>query len=122
MALDPVSPPASAIAIAAGSITITGSIFGLQYEALLAGFFGGLCFVTYAPPATKGRLAASLLAASLMAGFFAPIILVGLLNYVSWLAQVNETALRIGVAAWIGLAGQSSLPFILSRVNKKIGG
>lgn len=122
MAFDPVSPPASAIALAAGTITITGSIFGVQYEALLAGFFGGLCYITYTPPATKLRLAASLAAASLLAGFFAPIMLVGLLNYISWLEKVNESALRIGVAAWIGLTGQSALPFILSKLNKKIGG
>lgn len=120
MALEPVSSSTTGIALAAGTITITGSVFGVQYEALLAGFFGGLCYITYSPPTKKIRLAATLVAASLMAGFFAPIIQVGLLNYLPWLKEVNETALRIGVAAWIGLAGQSVLPAILSKLNKKI--
>lgn len=120
MALEPVSSSTTGIALAAGTITITGSVFGVQYEALLAGFFGGLCYITYTPPASKMRLASMLAAASLTAGFFAPILTVGLLNYVPWLEKVSETALRIGVAAWIGLAGQSALPFILSKMNKKI--
>lgn len=118
---EPVSSTTTGIALAAGTVTITGSVFGVQYEALLAGFFGGLVYITYSPPTSKMRLAASLVAASLSAGFFAPIVTVGLLNYLPWMEKVAESALRIGVAAWIGLAGQSALPFILSKLNKKIG-
>lgn len=120
MALEPVSSTTTGIALAAGTITITGSVFGVEYEALLAGFFGGLCYITYTTPTTKIRLAAMLATASLTAGFFAPILTVGLLNYLPWLEKVNEVALRIGVAAWIGLVGQSAMPYILSKLNKKI--
>lgn len=121
MALEPVSSTTTGIALAAGTVTITGSVFGVEYEALLAGFFGGLCYITYMPVTSKLRLAATLAAASLTAGFFAPICTVGLLNYLPWLAKVGEDALRIGVAAWIGLAGQSAMPFLLAKLNKKIG-
>ncbi len=120
---EPVSTTATTgIALAAGTLTISGSILGVQYEALLAGFFGGLCYLTYIPPTTKLRVATSLAVSSLMAGFFAPILTVGLLNYLPWLVQAGETTLRIGVAAWVGLAGQSALPAILSKMNKKIEG
>lgn len=119
---EPVSSTTTGIALAAGTLTITGSVFGVQYEALLAGFFGGLCYLTYVPPAGRLRLAASLAAASLMAGFFAPIITVGLLNYFPWLSKAGEITLRIGVAAWVGLVGQSALPAILRKLNKKIEG
>lgn len=121
MALDPVSSSTTGIALAAGTVTLTGSIFGVEYEALLAGFFGGLCFITYTPATTKLKLAATLVASSLMAGFFAPIVSVGLLNYFPWLKEVSESALSIGVAAWIGLASQSAVPYLLAKLNKKIG-
>lgn len=120
MPIEPVSTSTAGIALAAGTITLTGSVFGVQYEALLAGFFGGLCYLSYVTPATKLRIATSLATASLLAGFFAPFLTVGLLKFLPWLSEVGD-GLRIGVAAWVGLAGQSAMPFILAKLNKKIG-
>lgn len=119
---EPVASATTGIAIAAGTLTITGSILGVQYEALLAGLFGGLCYLSYSPTVSKLRLSVNLATSSLMAGFFAPILMVGVLNYFPYLSKAGETPLRIAVAAWIGLVSQSAVPFLLKKLNKKIEG
>lgn len=120
MALEPVSSTTTGIALAAGTVTLTGSIFGVQYEALLAGFFGGLCYLTYAPPTTKLKIAGSLATSSLMAGYFAPILAITAKHFLPWLSTVAEAPLRIATAAGIGLLGQSLLPAIIKKLNSVI--
>lgn len=123
MAIETVSSTTAGITLGAGTIALTGSIFGVQYDALLAGFFGGLCYLTYSPVApARLRIATTLTAASLMAGYFSPLLSLGLLHYLPWLHQASDTALRLATAAWIGLAGQSAGPVILNRLNKLIKG
>ena len=120
MALEPVSSTTTGIAVAAGTITITGSIFGVQYEALLAGFFGGLCYLTYAPSMTKGRITLALVTSSLMAGYFAPILAAGVHHYLPWTQDLAEGPMRIAAAAGIGLMGQSVIPAIVGKLNSWI--
>jgi hypothetical protein len=123
MALEPVSSTTTAgIAIGAGAITITGSIFGVQYDALIAGFFGGLCYLTYIPQTSKLKVASSLLTASLMAGYFTPILSAALAHYFEWLQDISSGAFHIGVAAWIGFAGQSAGPAVIKKLNTWIKG
>jgi hypothetical protein len=54
---DMAEPASSVVAIAAATITLSGSVIGLQYDALLAGFFGGLLSLLYLPPMPALKIA-----------------------------------------------------------------
>ena len=69
---EPASSTAS-IAIAAGTITLSGSVFGVQYDALLAGFFGGLVSLSYLPPMSALKIASKAEPATVLAIFSADI-------------------------------------------------
>lgn len=67
---------AAAIAIAAGTITLSGSAFGVQYDALLAGLAGGLVSLLYLPAMPALKMAGTVAGSGLLAGYFAPVIAV----------------------------------------------
>ncbi len=110
------------VAIAAGAITITGSIFGIQYDALLMGFFGGLVALSYLPPTPLLRTAGSVISSSLIAGWFAPIIGVAIAHYMPWISGAGETAVRMSIAAAFGLGWQTIVPAALARLGKILEG
>jgi len=107
------------IAIAAGTITVTGSIFGVQYDALLAGFFGGLVSLSFLPPMSAGKIAGSVAGSSILAGFFAPILAAAWVHNFPWLLTVGDFT-RIAAAAALGLGWQALLPAGLNRLRALI--
>jgi hypothetical protein len=110
----------AAIAFAAGTITLTGSILGVHYDALLAGFAGGLVALSYLPPLPPMRIAGTVVAAALLAGFFAPVMSAGAVNYFPWLTVMGDS-LRIAMAAGLGICGQALIPAVLGYIRKKGG-
>jgi len=108
------------IAIAAGTITLSGSILGVHYDALLAGFFGGLVSLSYLPAMSIARIAGTVAASALTAGFFAPVVASGAANYFSYLAGIGDP-LRIATAAGIGLCAQVLVPSVFSYIRRKGG-
>lgn len=110
------------IAIAAGAITLTGSIFGVAYDSLLAGFFGGLVALSYLPAMSLRRIAGSVVSSSLLAGWFAPLLTVTAMNYFPYLSGVGDGGVRMASGAALGLCGQFLIPALLGRLIRKIGG
>lgn len=109
-------PTSTGIAIAAGAITITGSILGVQYDSLLAGLFGGLISLRFLPPMTIKQLASSLSASSLLAGFFSPVVtMMGEHAFPSLLALGNYT--HIAAAAFLGMSSQVIIPRIFKLIE-----
>jgi hypothetical protein len=117
---EPASSSGVGVAIAAGTITFTGSILGVQYDALLAGFFGGLLSLSYLPPMTRWRIAGSVATSALLAGFFAPVLAVAAMNYLPWMASLGDFT-RLTAAAAVGLFAQPLIPLALAFINK-LGG
>lgn len=113
-------PSITGIAIAAGTITLTGSILGVHYDALLAGFAGGLVALSYLPSMPAMRIAGTVVAASLLAGFFAPVLAFGAANYFPFLTGAGDS-LRIAMAAGIGIFGQALIPAVLGYIRRKGG-
>jgi hypothetical protein len=107
------------IAIAAGTITLTGSIFGVQYDALLAGLFGGLVSLSYLPAMTWGRIAGSVAGSSMLAGWFAPLVGIAVANYFPFVSGAGESSIRIAAAAGLGLGAQVIIPTAFSWLRKK---
>ncbi|MDC8758589.1 restriction endonuclease [Janthinobacterium fluminis] len=107
------------IAIAAGTITLTGSILGVQYDALLAGFFGGLVSLSYLPAMSLPRIAGSVVGSSLIAGWFAPVLSVAAANYLPFVAGAGESAIRIAAAAALGLCAQVLIPAAFAWLRRR---
>lgn len=108
------------IAIGAGVITVTGSIFGVHYDMLVAGFFGGLLSLSSLPTMSRWRVAGTLGAASLSAGFFGPVIATAALHYFTWLAELGDF-LRLAAGAGIGASIHSAIPAALRKI-RSLGG
>lgn len=119
---EPMAEPASStvgIAIAAGTITLTGSILGVQYDALLAGLAGGLVSLSYLPPMRWSRIASSVAGSSLIAGWFAPVASVTAGNYFPFISAAGESGIRIAAAAGLGLCAQVIIPAAFAWLRKK---
>lgn len=97
------------IAIAADTITLTGSILGVQYDALLAGLAGGLVSLSYLPPMRGPQIA----------GWFAPVASVTAANYFPFLSSAGESGIRIAAAAGLGLCAQVIIPAAFAWLRKK---
>ena len=107
------------IAIAAGTITLTGSILGVQYDALLAGLAGGLVSLSYLPPMRGPQIAGSVIGSSLIAGWFAPVASVTAANYFPFLSSAGESGIRIAATAGLGLCAQVIIPAAFAWLRKK---
>jgi hypothetical protein len=117
---EPVISTASVV-IAAGTITLSGSVFGVQYDALLAGFLGGLVSLLYLPPMSAWKMAGSVGCSALVAGFFAPVIAVAALHYLPWLHSVGDF-MRLAGGAALGIAAQVLIPAGMKRLRSYVGG
>lgn len=107
------------IAIAAGTVTLTGSIFGVQYDALLAGFAGGLVSLSYLPHMPPLKIAGSLAGSAIIAGFLAPIGAAAAVNYFDWLGGIGDVT-RVATAFLFGVGWQAVLPAALDRVRSLV--
>lgn len=117
---EPAASTSAAIAIAFGTVTVSGSLLGIQYDALLAGFFGGLVSLSVLPPMSNWKIAGSVVCSALLAGFFAPLCAAAALNFLPWLSAVSELT-RLACAVVIGICWQPILPAGLSRLRSVIG-
>lgn len=123
--MEPASNTTAGIMFATGAISISGSILGLQYDLLLFGLFGGLVSLMHLPPMTKGKMAATLLVASLLGALAAPILVAvafGMAAQYAWMAWVKivaDSLLRCALAFAVGLLAQWLIPIVISAAAKK---
>lgn len=116
---DPATSVAAETAAAAGVvITLTGSIFGMEFDAIMAGFVGALVAQTLVHEQIEGQTPLArywrgfiqLSAAGLLAGLLAPLaegIAAGLLP-----VKVPAQSLHIAVAAIIGMVAPVVVPLL----------
>ncbi|WP_157691542.1 restriction endonuclease [Noviherbaspirillum autotrophicum] len=116
---EPVSPTAG-LAIAAGTITLSGTFLGVHYDALLAGFFGGLVSLSYLPSMPKSKIASTVASSSILAGYFAPVIAITVQHYFSFLEGVGDF-MRLASAAGLGVSAQVVIPVALNWIRTKGG-
>ena len=116
---DPGTSAAAEAAASAGVvITLTGSIFGMEFDAMMAGFVGALVAQTLVHDPVEGETVLArywrgfvqLAAAGLLAGLLAPLaesITAGLLPM-----KVSPQSLHIAVAAIIGMVAPVVVPLL----------
>lgn len=111
-------PATSAYTIAIGTVALTGTIFGMQADALLLGLFGGFVALRYAGPLTWRQLVGSLVCAAVAAGLFSPIAHAAAGEYLVWTRSAGDVV-REAAAFAIGVAAQTAIPVGLKLLNRK---
>lgn len=99
---EPTSGVATGVTVAAGAVTLTGSIFGLQYDALLFGLFGGLLSLMHLPPMPAVRIASTLASASVLGALFGPALTAAAAAHFDWVKSVPTDPARLGSAVFVG--------------------
>ena len=115
---EPTSSSIGAVALATGAITITGSLLGMQNDALLAGLFGGLVSLMHLAPMTRLRMALSLATAAVFGAFLAPIAHAASLNYFPYLKTAGE-GLRLASSFVLGMVAQIAIPALFKILQRK---
>ena len=123
---EPSSATAAGVVVAAGTITLTGSIFGLQYDALLFGFCGGLVSLMFLSPdsptlRTTRATAGMLFAAAFLAALFSPGAAPGLHALAEWTEKIPADTIRLASAGLIGLCFQFVIPLGLKWAASRAG-
>lgn len=109
---EPTTVTVGTVAAAAGIITLTGSVFGLHYDALLIGLFGGLISLMHVSAGSKVRTAGTLASAAVCAAVLSPIAF-PIYSALDWLPKVPMDSIRIPAAFLIGLGSQVGVPLAL---------
>lgn len=110
------------VAIAAGTITLTGSVVGLGYDVLFAAFVGALFALTLFPEMPRWRLALTVVTTALIAAWLAPVFAAALPATFVWARSVSNDSLRLASAGVLGATTQSLLPVLLSFAKNRAGG
>ncbi len=117
---EPTTNVVAGIAIATGAITLTGSLFGLQFDALLFGLAGGLFSLMYlAPIGSRWRLAGTLAAASMIGAIISQIALPYAFDTFPLLLKVGADVVRPAIACGVGLVLQVVIPIFLALVKRR---
>ncbi|CAB4194505.1 hypothetical protein UFOVP1254_93 [uncultured Caudovirales phage] len=118
---------AAASAIATGTLTIAGSLFGIPAEAIISSVVGAGIAMGRASKAGTGigRVRASLMVfVTGMGGaiFLGPLVAFGLNSAVSKLFSINlpDAPLRVGVCFLVAMGAQKWLPALMERVSTEI--
>lgn len=108
-------PTTSGVTFALGAITLTGSMFGMDGNHLLAGLFGAFVALRYAGPLSAWSMFSSLATGTLVAGQIAPVAASAAAAQFSWLSSLPG---HVGAMAFfIGIATQTILPAALKRLR-----
>lgn len=119
---EPTTTAAGAV-VSLGVVTITGSIFGLEYVALLFAFAGGLvsCMLLL-PPKTAKELVVTLALSAVIGATFAPVGFAWAMDQAGWFSKVPAPIARYGLALVIGAVWQILLKVAIAFVHKRYGG
>lgn len=116
-------PTSSTIAVAAATatgLTVFGVATGLQPAILLAGLAGGLWALSYQDPVPAWKRVSVTVIASLVAGYLAPAVCVGVTEINGWPRALSGDLVQLPIAVLIGLLAHRVIgPAILRIAAKK---
>lgn len=123
---DPATQAAIESTAAAGVIVaVTGTMFGMDAQSIMAGFVGALVAASFVPahvdkaaPAWKRYVSAigQLVAAALLAGLIAPLASPFVAHAIP--GTVSPGSLNVGTAGLIGIAAPVLVPLIRRKAKK----
>ncbi|BEV15157.1 restriction endonuclease [Herbaspirillum sp. DW155] len=120
---EPTTSAATGYAVAVGTVTLTGSFLGLQYDLLLAGIFGGCVALSFTRQTPLLRMAIMLITSALAAAYGGPVAMAWAAqsSYFEWTAKIPEQ-MRLFSAFAIGVSTQTLGPYAIQWARAKFGG
>ncbi|MEH3087731.1 MAG: hypothetical protein PGN26_14625 [Xylophilus ampelinus] len=119
---EPATTAVASTALAVGALTVTGSLFGMSFDLLMPGLFGGLVALSFADQVGRWRMAISVATSTILAAYFAPAAVVLAVDWLPVLAKMPAAELRALAACAIGLASQTLVPTGLALLKRRAGG
>lgn len=116
--MEPSTSSAAGLTLAVGTVSLVGTLFGMHYDALLFGLFGGLIFLSRSPKVSRSQAVSGVLASALLAGTFANATSVVLGAYYPVLHQVGGDPLRRAFAMMIGSGWQVVVPVVFGVLKQ----
>jgi hypothetical protein len=118
---------AAGAVLALGTVTLTGTILGMHYDALAVGFVAALIALLHMPekngaPRSPLRVFSLVAGAAFLAGMLSPVAAVAATNYLPWTAALGRDVLRLAAAAMIGVGVHVAIPLSFSWLTRKSGG
>lgn len=113
-------PATTTTALSVGTVTLVGSIFGMHYDLLLIGLFGGLLRLGQAQITSRKGAFASVTLSTMLAGAVAPVAGSMTANFFGLANPIEE--LRICAAFLLGYGWQTITPVLVDFVKQKLGG
>jgi hypothetical protein len=86
-----------------------GSIFGVKFASLIAGFAGGVVSLSYLRELSRGQMMLAVAAGSLTAGYITP----GVLHYIAFPPELEN-----GIAFLIGLTAMNVVPGFIALAER----
>lgn len=116
---EPIATATTAAAGAAGlTLTIAGSIMGLHFDAMFAGFGGALIAQSFVPSTvTRLRAFLQLLGAGGLSGFLSPVGVVVAQKIAPWPLPTDATQLAVG--ATLGIVAPVVVPLLRKLAVKR---
>lgn len=110
----------SGVALATGAITITGSVIGLQLDALIMGLCGGLISLMFLAAMPPLRVAGTLFTAALAGGAASPFAPALLTKYAAEIVAITGTTPpRMATALAVGVLAQWIIAAAVKRVKQQ---
>lgn len=118
---------AAGTVLALGTVTLTGTILGMHYDALAIGFVAALVALLHLPAQdgesrTPWRVFSLVAGAAFLAGLLSPLAALAATNYLPWTAALGRDALRLTAAALIGGGVHVAIPLAFAWMARKSGG
>ncbi len=97
--------------IAGLTLTLTGTVLGLHFDAMLAGFAGALIAQTYVPSAvSRVRAFLQLVAAGGISGYFSPLGVAVASKLAPW--PLPADAMQLAIGAGLGIIAPIFVPLL----------
>jgi hypothetical protein len=110
----------TAAALSVGTVTLVGSIFGMHYDLLLIGLFGGLLRLGQVKSISRKAAFTSVTLSAMLAGAVAPVAGSMTANFFGLANPIQE--LRICAAFLLGYGWQIITPVLVDLVKQRLGG
>lgn len=120
MAAEPISASTGYV-ITVGTVTIAGTLFGMHFDALMFGLFGGLIMLSRISPKTRLEAFTTLITSVILAGVMAPILAAWTSETFTFAQKVKEDVMREAAALVIGGGWLTVLPTAWEAAKSWIG-
>ena len=119
--MEPSVTSAAGLTITIGTVSVVGTLLGMQYDSLLFGLFGGLIFLTHSKRSTRASAISNVITSVLLAGALSPVACGLAVAWFESLEKVGEDNIRRALAMCIGAGWQGGIPVLVSALKSKLG-